>query len=88
MQYRVSAKCVRTNRVYHDLATRDVSASGMQIEAPEPLGVEVGDRIELSLYATIDGESASHGLQLATHATVVRATPTTAALSFHGPLVY
>ena len=71
-----------------DVATEDVSASGLRLCADRPHGLEVGDRCEIQLFARVLGRHNEDILVMATDAIVTRSDGNTAALHFEAPLVY
>lgn len=87
-RYRLSVKCTRTQRVIADIATEDVSASGLSLKAHAPHGLQVGDRCEVQLFARVLGPSSEDTLVMATDAIVIRSDETSAALHFEAPLAY
>jgi hypothetical protein len=87
-RYRLSLRCARTKRVIADVATDDVSASGLSLRANHPHGLEVGDKCEVQLFARVVGQNSEDTLVMATDAVVVRSDPVTAALRFEAPLTY
>jgi len=88
IRYRLSVKCLQTRRVVSDLATADVSASGLSLTADAPHGLREGDRLEVRLFARIRGALNDDTLVMATDAVVIRSAETTAALRFEAPLAY
>ncbi|MHC4548149.1 MAG: PilZ domain-containing protein [Planctomycetota bacterium] len=87
-RYMLSLKCRRTQRVMHDLVTKDVSASGLSLRADLPHGLEAGDRLEVQLFARVPTDDGTDTLVMATDAVVVRTGHRTAALRFEAPLLY
>ena len=87
-RYRLSLRCARTARVIADVATSDVSASGLSLLAHAPHGLMVGDRCEVQLFARVLGQKSEDTLVMATDAIVVRSDDTSAALRFEAPLAY
>lgn len=72
----------------NDLATTDVSASGLHFRSDVPHDLETGDRLEVQLFARVRGRKGEDTLILATDAIVVRVGDQTAALRFEAPLMY
>ena len=78
----------RNGRVWSDLVTADVSATGLAFTAPRPHGLRLGDRFEVRLLAQTEGRTEQESMVLSTEATLVRADETGGALAFDGPLRY
>jgi hypothetical protein len=87
-RYRLSLRCARTKRVIADIATDDVSASGLSLSSSTPHGLLPGDRCEVQLFARVLGQNTEDTLVMATDAVVVRSDDVTAALRFEAPLSY
>ena len=90
LAYTVSLKCPHSRRVIDRAWTEDVSASGVRIRTEIPHEFQLGDQLELRLFAPISGAVASFGdvLTLATDAVVTRCDVTTASMSFKAPFAY
>ena len=88
LRYNVSMKCPRTKRVLDDVATEDVSASGMRFRAGVPHGLKVGDIIEVQLVAQVAGRAADDTLTMATRGTIVWLRDREGAIRFDAPLAY
>ena len=88
LRYSLSLKCPRTNRVISEIATENISASGLRMRADTPLGFSAGDRLEVQLYARVKGQSGNDLLVMATDAVVVRTDGRNTALRFEAPLSY
>jgi uncharacterized Fe-S cluster-containing radical SAM superfamily enzyme len=81
-------KCPRSGRVVDDVATYDISASGLSFTALVPHSFEVGDRIEVQLVADVPGRAAGDMLILATRGRMVRRSDREGAVAFDVPLAY
>ena len=89
LRYSLSLRCSRTRRVLQDLATEDISASGLRLRADHSHGLSAGDRLEVQLFARVaTGRKGEDLLVMATDAIVVRADGRHAALRFEAPLTY
>ena len=88
LRYGLTLKCLRSARIYHELATADISASGMSVRVEEAHALETGDRVEIQLYARIRNHEGEDVLPMATRAIVIRMGPDGAALRYEQPLTY
>jgi len=87
-QYVLTLRCPRTRRLWADLVTRDVSASGIRVRADAPHGLRAGDLLEVQLVGAVPAGDGGETLVMAADATVVRAGKRSAALRFETPLAY
>ncbi|MEM8885060.1 MAG: PilZ domain-containing protein, partial [Planctomycetota bacterium] len=69
-------------KVWSDLTTRNVSATGLSFESREPHRMCVGDRFEVRLLAQVDGRTTDESMVLSTQATMIRSGPREGALVF------
>jgi len=88
LRYTVSLKCLKTGRHLGPIATRDVSASGARLLAEHPHGLQVGDRVEVQLFARVQSRQGDDLLVMGTDGVVVRTRRNEAAVRFERPLAY
>jgi len=88
LRYELTLTDRGSGRVWSDLVTADVSATGLAFTGSRPHGLRLGDRFELRLLAQAEGRPDQESMVLSTEATLVRADERGGALAFDGPLKY
>ena len=86
--YELTLTDERDRKVWSDLTTCNVSATGLSFESRGPHAMRVGDRFEVRLLAQVDGRSTDESMVLSTHATMIRAGSCDGAVVFDAPLAY